>query len=90
MIICIDYDGTYTADPKLWDKFLIQARANGHGLICATMRHKSEGEEVEKYLSDKCDQIIYTSRVAKLKFLAELHIKPDIWIDDNPVTNQTL
>ena len=63
--IIIDFDGTYTADPELWDVFLASARERGHKLICATMRHEDlEGDEVKEALADKVDQIVFTSRDA--------------------------
>lgn len=84
MIICIDYDNTYTADPALWNSFLQQAKKRGHTIICATMRYEIEGEEVKTYLTDKVDRIIFTDRKAKLLYLQSLGINPDVWIDDNP------
>ncbi len=30
MLIALDYDGTYTADPGLWHPFIAASRARGH------------------------------------------------------------
>ena len=86
MKICIDFDGTYTADPELWDMFIKQARERGHTVICATMRFDYEMPEVYRALEGKVDRIIYTSRRGKRAFLYEtgLRAAPDVWIDDNP------
>lgn len=78
MIIALDYDGTYTADPKLWDRFVSDAVKCGHKVICFTMRYKKE-----PLPPMPCD-VIYTSRKAKKKFSEELGILVDIWIDDKP------
>lgn len=73
MIIALDYDGTYTADPELWDDFIAKARWRGHQVTCVTMRHKHEGAP-----DVPCD-VVFTSRKAKMNAF-----KADIWIDDNP------
>ncbi len=77
MLIALDYDGTYTTDPILFDAFIRQAKASGHEIICVTMRYPEE--EIHMLC-----EIIYTSRQAKLPFMGGLGRMPDIWIDDNP------
>ena len=84
MLICIDFDGTYTADPLLWDAFIENARKCGHVVVCATMRYEEEGGPVHHFLDGKVDQIIFTSRKAKKAFLRKEGLQPNIWIDDNP------
>lgn len=94
-IIVIDFDGTYTADPELWDVFLVAARERGHKIICATMRHEDlEGDEVKEALADKVDKIIFTGREAKHSIVQTALLNDGydlidvvqrmIWIDDNP------
>ncbi len=83
MLIAIDYDGTYTADPKLWRRFIIDATKAGHEVICATMRTEVEVLSMCEDLKN-LTTIIYTNRKAKKIALLEQNIKPDIWIDDNP------
>jgi len=41
MLIALDYDGTYTADPIFWDTFIASAQSHGHGVACITMRHEA-------------------------------------------------
>ena len=84
MLIALDYDGTYTLDPNLWDAFILLAKQNNHSVICVTMRYEDESEDVINNLSSKVDKIIFTCRKAKLKFIEDLGYKPDIWIDDMP------
>lgn len=84
MLICLDYDGTYTLDPVMWDSFVVNASSVGHVVICATMRYPEEGKEVEENLGNLVAQIIYTSRKAKQPFLRNMGINPDVWIDDSP------
>jgi hypothetical protein len=84
MLICLDYDGTYTADPIFWDQFIDNAKASGHRVICTTMRYEDEGDEVKEYLESRVEAIYFTSRSAKKPWLLQRGIKPDIWIDDMP------
>ena len=85
MLVCLDYDGTYTQDPALWDQFITSAKASGHRVICATMRYEdTEGAEVKKSLSHLVENIYFTDRLAKVAWLKERGIKPDVWIDDSP------
>lgn len=84
MIIALDYDGTYTADPDLWLAFIHKARNRGHQVMIVTMRHEHENEAVERQLADKVDRIIYTGRKGKSRYMRFLGIAVDIWIDDQP------
>lgn len=78
MLIALDYDGTYTADPVLWGAFLAQAAQRGHEVVIATMRHESEPIAVDGV------RVIYTGRQAKRPFLQTMGLNPSIWIDDMP------
>lgn len=73
MIIALDYDKTYTADPALWDDFIQSAKDRGHSVKIVTMRYASE--PIESVSVD----VVYTSRKAKATVF-----KADIWIDDSP------
>lgn len=73
MLIALDYDNTYTVDPKLWNRFIHDAEANGHVVKIVTMRYPHEA-----IINAPCD-VIYTSRQAKAKTF-----KADVWIDDSP------
>ncbi|MFW9871700.1 MAG: hypothetical protein ACFFG0_01270 [Candidatus Thorarchaeota archaeon] len=83
MLIALDYDFTYTEDPSLWDSFIDLATSKGHSIICVTMRYENEGIILKRTIGKKCE-IVFTGRKAKLNFLKELNIEPDVWIDDTP------
>ena len=84
MLIALDYDGTYTADPGLWHPFIAASRARGHVVFVVTMRFPSEGREVEQRLGPHVDRIIFTGREAKRRHLARLGHDVDVWIDNHP------
>jgi hydroxymethylpyrimidine pyrophosphatase-like HAD family hydrolase len=83
MLIALDYDGTYTADPELWQQFIQQAVARGHEVLCVTMRHEHEGADMCQKLRERA-KVIFTGRRAKAAAMGELNVRPSIWIDDNP------
>lgn len=84
MIIALDYDGTYTADPDIWLSFIEKAKSKGHQIFLVTMRYPYENEEVDRQLKGKVDRIIYTSRKGKMRHVKFLGIHVDVWIDDRP------
>ena len=86
MLIVIDFDGTYTNDPALWDAFIKMAKENYHEVFCATMRYEdTEGDLVKKCLEGKVDRIIFTNRLGKIaEVRKQTGRNPDIWIDDDP------
>lgn len=77
MKIALDYDGTYTADPGLWDAFIVEAVARGHVVFCVTRR----GISVE---SPPSVPMIYTDGASKTATMRNLGEKIAIWIDDDP------
>lgn len=89
MLIALDYDGTYTADPDLWRAFIRNAQARGHQVFVVTMRHgpqhdQPEHHDVERQLAGLADRIIYTGRRAKRPHVEFLGHRVQVWIDDKP------
>lgn len=80
MKIALDWDGTVTADQKLFAHFATAARARGHKVFIVTMRYEHEPVNPEFVV----DGILYTGRKAKKKFAANAGMLFDIWVDDNP------
>lgn len=84
MNISLDYDNTYTTDPAMWDAIVGMMKRYGHKVYVVTMRTPEEGEEVTRYLGDKVEAIICTSRKGKMDYVQKLNLSIDIWIDDMP------
>lgn len=83
MVICIDYDETYTKDPYLWQIFIVMAQHRGHEVICCTMRTEEEAEDLPLKLREQVT-VYATSRKAKKDYLSIRGINPGVWIDDSP------
>lgn len=73
MNISLDWDGTYTADPELWNQFVQLAQQRGHKVTIVTGRGPKE-------VVPRSDlPIVYCDRTAKRN-----HFHADVWIDDMP------
>ena len=84
MNLSLDYDDTYTRDPKLWNHFVVLARAAGHKVYVVTLRRPDEGGPVKEALENKVDGIFFCSYAAKSKYMYEQGINIHVWIDDMP------
>lgn len=83
MIVALDYDRTYTADPDLWLLFIQSATARGHTVYCATQR--AESDPVDEALAIAVEgRVVYTNRKAKRWLMEARGIAVDVWIDDSP------
>lgn len=85
MIIALDFDGTHTQDPALWNRFIADSHKSGHRVVVATMRYESEAGPVLATVEGiERSDMFFTGRRAKRPHLAALGVLPDVWIDDNP------
>lgn len=84
MIIALDYDETYTRDPKFWDHFVDYATFKGHKVYMVTLRHFQRGR-VPKHIEEFMI-VIYCNGLPKRLVTNEKGIHIDIWIDDSPAT----
>ena len=82
MRIAIDYDGTYTADPELWDQFIELAKARGHGVVIVTCRRPTD-ENYQDCHHKNC-LTVFTNLSSKVSYMEKLGINVDVWIDDDP------
>lgn len=82
MKIALDYDDTYTLDPKFWWEFISNALRFGIDIRIVTARssmHDNIGDEVLGI------PIIYCDGIAKRYVCREIHDwVPDVWVDDKP------
>lgn len=87
MIISIDYDDTYSANPLMWDEFIQTAWSFGAHVVCVTARHDYEMAPVHASIGNVIgkSQCFSTGRVYKKKYMRDCGIEVNIWIDDNPL-----
>lgn len=79
MKIALDYDETFTADPKLWLKFINDCQLRGHEIMVVTYRDVGIPVEDEMPID-----VYYTAYRSKRDYMSSLGIHIDIWIDDSP------
>jgi hypothetical protein len=84
-VIAVDYDGSYSSMPELFDCIIDKAQSLGYKVILVTMRYPEEADEGLLAVMGKVEETYFTSRRAKLPYLRIKGIKPDLWIDDSPV-----
>lgn len=84
MIIALDYDGTYTRDPSMFNSFIAKAHNHGHTVYCVTARAEKDLGPLENSVLGRMVEIIHTDGQKKKQACTELGINIDIWIDDQP------
>lgn len=85
MRIAIDYDDTYTLNPKMWDQAINLFMLNGFSVIMVTARRDTEEnrEELEKASQGRW-RCYFTNLGSKTDFIRRRGMKVDVWIDDDP------
>lgn len=88
LCIAIDFDDTFTADPKLWSAFITDAQDKGHRVLCVTSRRESEenaNDITEAFEASGITlPIIFCNMGSKLWTMDKRGTEVDIWIDDAP------
>lgn len=84
MLIALDFDGTFTADPKFWSFFAHDAVVNGHQVITVTHRRDTfENAQAMRNLGVNWP-IVFAYDLPKKYAAMKCGYAVDIWIDDNP------
>lgn len=86
MIIALDFDETYNARPDMFDDLIeVFLMYKDTQIILVTYRHETIDYDPLFDRLKKQNVLVYcTDGKAKKKFMEDLGIKVDIWIDDNP------
>jgi hypothetical protein len=85
LVIAIDYDDTYTADPVLWAA-VVAVLASSHEVICVTARRctAENRNELRRNLPPQIETIILAYDMPKRMAATRAGFAVDIWIDDRP------
>lgn len=84
MNISLDYDDTYSLDPKTWDKVINILQKANHNVYCITKRYESLADDIKEALNIP---IIFVPKgKSKLSEVMERGLKIDVWIDDKPIS----
>jgi len=84
LIIAIDYDDTFSADPEFWTFVIEHGKSRGHAFVCVTARCGSpeDRHELREALPNipfhfSCDE-------PKADYARRYGLGIDVWIDDMP------
>lgn len=84
MNISLDYDDTYSLDPKTWDKIIKILHKANHNVFCITKRYESLADDIKDSLDIP---IIFVPKgKSKAVEVRERGLKIDVWIDDKPIS----
>ena len=84
----IDYDGTYTLNPRMWDEVLEHFRDRGIIVICTTSRSPTDGQAVAAALTGKVQKILYCGSHYKSAICRAAGYEIEVWIDNDPRTDR--
>lgn len=83
MNVMVDYDGTYTSNPKMW-RTIIHILNMENTVYLVTSRDPDDIVEDVAWFENNNIPIIYCDYKAKRQVCEAQGVKIDIWIDDNP------
>ncbi len=83
MLIAIDYDDTFTADPMVWRKVITILQMSGHEVICVSSRFDTF-ENKREIVAATGLKVVLCGHNAKIDIVRKAGLLVDIWIDDQP------
>jgi hypothetical protein len=85
MIIALDYDDTFTADPEGWSLFVEMMKQRGHSISFVTFRMEPDNNIHTDSLDILGDAERLKIPVVFTNHRQKRHVfKADVWIDDSP------
>lgn len=87
MMIALDFDETFTADPSFWLDFIENADASGHEVCICTIREPVlDAHPWLTELRRRGIKVYCCDGAPKIEFMKFKNVQVDIWIDDKPKT----
>lgn len=84
MRIALDFDDTFTRDPKLWLAFIYRALSRKHDIRVVTFRNKDGDNSDIAGIMTGLIPVLYTGGKRKRQYCYEQGFIVDVWIDDMP------
>jgi HK97 family phage portal protein len=89
LTISIDYDRTFSADPKLWGEFAQVAKSQGNSVVMVSRRpdddaNRNEVDAAIGAFADAFSTVLLVGDKLKDEAAKEAGLNVDIWVDDSP------
>jgi len=84
MMVALDYDGTYTLAPALWDQVIQLLQGSGHTVVCITSRMVADQELLDSI--GKLVPVVFAGSDWKNDAAKKSGYQIDVWIDDIPTS----
>jgi hypothetical protein len=85
MIISIDFDDTFTADPITWKWVIKLLQSSSHTVVCVTGRHGTQEDIDETSAALPAGiPVVFAGDEAKNDAAILAGYAVDVWIDDQP------
>ena len=86
MIVSLDFDDTFTADPRTWTKVVDVLTQAGHEVICISGRTNTNENKIDlrRDLPKQISRIYLCGDLSKKHYSEINSLAVDIWIDDSP------
>lgn len=81
MLIALDYDFTFTADPDFWRAVVALGTARGHKFVCVTGRDIPPDFSREPAIPMR---VVCAAGAPKFRAAMRAGFAVDVWIDDAP------
>jgi hypothetical protein len=82
IVFALDFDGTFTLNPRYWQNWILQAKAWNH--IVHVVTYRQPGHPLEFDFAPLGVQVHYTDHMGKKKYMESQGIKIDVFVDDRP------
>ena len=92
MTISIDFDETFSLDPKMWGEFAMQAAATGNTVVMISRREdtpknqKQISDTIGEHLHAFSQVMLIGPDMLKADAAAAAGLKVNVWVDDAPET----
>lgn len=86
MIVSLDFDDTFTADPETWTKVVNALTQAGHEVICISGRANNDENKIDlrSNLPKQITRIYLCGDLSKKHYSEINSLQVDVWIDDSP------
>jgi hypothetical protein len=89
VIVAFDIDRTLDLNPRAWSAAIAELRHFGVVCIAVTCRSHRDRQVIEDFFKEQGlyflkGETYYTEGMSKLRYMQDIGVKVDVWVDDDP------